>query len=171
MQILDATENLRASLKRLHKPELAAQCGVPEEDLKRFMDGGHLSDEHKIAVTATLFPHLVYDPSPRSLREQDRDLCHPAGHHAPSPPRAGLHRQERLSPQDEDQLQPPRSIHVRREGPLTGRETKTVRRTRRSPGLRPQIRLADPAAGDKLPVHHAPGCCRPPVARAASPHD
>jgi len=62
MQILDATENLRASLKRLYKPELAAQSGVPDDNLKRFLDGGFLSDDDKIALTNMLFPHLIYDP-------------------------------------------------------------------------------------------------------------
>ena len=61
MQILDATENLRASTKRLYKPELPAQCGVPEDNLKRFIDGGFLSDDDKIALTNMLFPHLIYN--------------------------------------------------------------------------------------------------------------
>ncbi|MBR0847109.1 hypothetical protein JQ543_05055 [Bradyrhizobium diazoefficiens] len=59
--ITDATENLRASLKRLHRADV--KYGVPEDDIKRFLDGGYLTDEHKCTLTAVLFPHLAYDPT------------------------------------------------------------------------------------------------------------
>ncbi|RPI39531.1 MAG: hypothetical protein EHM67_10065 [Hyphomicrobiaceae bacterium] len=59
--IPDATENLRSSLKRLYRPELAKQCGVIDEKLKNFIDGGYLSDEDKDLLTSHLFPYLVFD--------------------------------------------------------------------------------------------------------------
>lgn len=59
--IPEATENLRSSLKRLYRLELPKQCGVPDDAIKSFMDGGRLSDEHKHRLVQVLFPHLVFD--------------------------------------------------------------------------------------------------------------
>lgn len=58
--IPNASDNLRDSLKRLYRPE--HKYGVPHEDIKRFMDEGHLDDRHKEMLTSVLFPHLVFDP-------------------------------------------------------------------------------------------------------------
>lgn len=61
MQIKDATENLRSSLKRLYRPELSKQCGISDDKLKKFIDGAYLSDEDKELLTNHMFPHLVFD--------------------------------------------------------------------------------------------------------------
>jgi hypothetical protein len=61
LRIPNATENLRSSLKRLHEPELPKQCGVPDDKLKNFIDGGYLSDEDKELLTSFLFPYLAFD--------------------------------------------------------------------------------------------------------------
>lgn len=59
-RIPDATENLRSSVKRLYKPDI--KYGIDDAALKRFIDGGHLSDDDKSTLTNHLFPHLAFDP-------------------------------------------------------------------------------------------------------------
>lgn len=61
MQINNATENLRSSLKRLYRPELPKQCGIDDDTIKNFIDGSYLSDKEKELLTNYMFPHLVFD--------------------------------------------------------------------------------------------------------------
>ncbi|MBR0847196.1 hypothetical protein JQ543_05495 [Bradyrhizobium diazoefficiens] len=77
IRIPEATENLRASLKRLYRTELAKEWGVDDDVIAAFIDGGHLSDADKQLVTSKMFPHLLFDV------KTDRLISRPATYAIP----------------------------------------------------------------------------------------